>query len=69
MFKHQAKIESSLANLPPTFRRALNGAKAARVDLEGKATLLHLRGIMESTGSPADVLKLTSPARSQAYDE
>jgi hypothetical protein len=67
-FKHAAKLESSLDNMPASFRHP-GSTRPTRIELDGRSALGRLRAVMEETGTPGDGARLSSSARSQVYDE
>jgi hypothetical protein len=67
--KNFAKIESSLTNMPQTYRYGPGGAKVDRVDLDGQKVLVDLKRVWERTGGMADGRGMSASARSLAYDE
>jgi hypothetical protein len=67
--KNFAKIESSLTNLPTTYRFGPGGVKADRVDLDGQKVLADLKRLRDRTGGVADGRGMSASARSAAYDE
>lgn len=71
IFRHQDKIESSLAAMPFHFRGSSSIVlpRTARPDLEPKEALRSLKVLMKATGPPADSPRLTSGAQTHAYDE
>lgn len=70
VFKHISRLESSLDNLPPSFRsRQSTSTRSIRLDLDGKSMLQSLRRLMQETGPPTDMSNLSSSTRSQVYDD
>ena len=67
--KNFAKIESSLTNMPRTYRYGPGGTKADRIDLDGQKVLLELKRVWDRMGGAADVRGMSSSARTAAYDE
>ncbi|EIW67076.1 hypothetical protein TREMEDRAFT_69974 [Tremella mesenterica DSM 1558] len=68
IFKHAPKLEKSLESLPPTFRTTIV-PRSARPDLDARGALQNLKILMETTGPPSDVSRLTATVRTQLYEE
>lgn len=70
VFRNMARLETSLENLPATFRnRSSSSTRSTRLDLDGKGALVSLRRLMEETGAPMEPTRLSESARSQVYDD
>lgn len=69
VFRNLARLETSLENLPTTFRIRTSATRSTRLDLDGKGALASLRRLMEETGPPLEPTRLSESARSQVYDD
>ncbi|WOO81456.1 Neurofibromin [Vanrija pseudolonga] len=68
VFRHIARLETSLENMPQTFRGRSND-RNIRLELDGRAAAASLRLLMEETGPPVDFTRLSSNARNQVFDD
>ncbi|WVW79391.1 hypothetical protein I302_101360 [Kwoniella bestiolae CBS 10118] len=69
VFKHKARIETSLSNMPKHYRHASATTKSARTEFDGKGALENLQKIMDRSGPPPTTNGLSASAKSQVYEE
>lgn len=70
VYKHFARLESSLENMPQSYRMKVGtSSRSVRLDLDGRGALANLRRLMDETGPLPDPVRLSVSARSQVYDD